>query len=101
MNAADWLAERGISQDSAPAQDKAPTSPPSLPRQMWNLTASLAAFAADGLKCVSCEEYAARLAICDACEHRHDNKCKLCGCRLSVKAKGRAFQCPAGKWPRG
>lgn len=77
----------------------APPLPPPLPRQAWNLATSLAAFVADGLKTVSPDEYAARLAVCDACEFRHDNRCLQCGCALSLKARGRAFTCPLQKWP--
>ena len=59
----------------------------------------LADFVADGLKTVSKQEYEARLKICDACDQRRGNRCLVCGCRLSLKARGRAFQCPLGKWP--
>lgn len=73
--------------------------PPSLVRQAWNLAESLASFVADGCHLVTAEQYRQRLEICDACEARRDNRCMKCGCRLSLKARGRAFQCPAGKWP--
>ena len=72
---------------------------PSLRKQAWNLTKSLAAFVSDGMKTVSKQEYEQRLEICDTCEKRQGNRCLECGCNLSVKAKGRAFQCPLDKWP--
>ena len=72
---------------------------PSLARQAWNLARSLADFVADGCKTVTREQYQARLEICDSCDHRRNNRCMKCGCRLSLKAQGRAFKCPAGKWP--
>lgn len=75
-----------------------PGSPPSLRRQAWNLAKSLAAFVADGCKLVSKPDYQARLKICDTCEYRRHNRCLKCGCRLSVKAQGRAFRCPEGRW---
>ena len=74
-------------------------SPPSLARQAWNLAQSLADFVADGCHLVSAEQYRRRLEICDACRDRRDNRCLKCGCRLSLKARGRAFQCPLAKWP--
>lgn len=76
-----------------------PLRPPPLLRQAWNLAAALAGFVADGCQTVSAEEYGQRLEICDACDQRRDNRCMKCGCRLSLKARGRAFQCPEGKWP--
>ena len=72
---------------------------PPLHHQAWNLARSLADFVVDRLKTVSREEYAARLQICDACDRRRDNRCVECGCRLALKARGRAFVCPLGKWP--
>jgi uncharacterized protein DUF6171 len=76
-----------------------PPKPPPLVRQAWNLARSLADFVADGCKTVTAEEYQSRLEICDSCDHRRSNRCMKCGCRLSLKAQGRAFKCPAGKWP--
>ncbi|MBC8356991.1 MAG: hypothetical protein H8E66_33890 [Planctomycetes bacterium] len=73
--------------------------PPGLARQAWNLAASLASFVADGCKTVTEQEYQARLEICDPCDQRHRNLCLKCGCSLSLKARGRAFQCPLNKWP--
>ena len=76
-----------------------PRRPPSLARQAWDLARSLAAFVADGCRTVSEEDYRRRLEICDGCEQRRSNRCMKCGCRLSLKAQGRAFRCPEGKWP--
>ena len=73
---------------------------PSLSQMLWNLGESLAAFAADGLTTVSRADYEKRLEICDACNERVGSSCRLCGCFLKVKAQGRAFECPAGKWPQ-
>lgn len=71
---------------------------PSLARQAWNLAESLAAFVADGLHLVDAAEYERRLSICDTCELRQDTRCARCGCRLALKARGRAFRCPDGRW---
>lgn len=72
---------------------------PPLARQAWNLATALAAFVADGFKTIDKEQYQKRLEICNGCESRRDNRCLKCGCRLSLKARARAFQCPADKWP--
>jgi hypothetical protein len=72
---------------------------PPLHRQAWNLARSLAEFLADGCKTLTEEQYLARLDVCDSCDQRRDNRCLKCGCRLSLKARGRAFKCPLAKWP--
>lgn len=74
--------------------------PPGLPRQAWSLARALADFVADGCQTVDEETYRLRLEICDACDARRGNRCLKCGCRLSLKARGRAFGCPLDKWPR-
>ncbi len=71
---------------------------PHLLSRVWNLSRSLTAFVSDGLTTVDREQYERRLAICDACDQRWNDDCKICGCRLSLKARGRAFSCPLGKW---
>lgn len=76
-----------------------PSEPPRLARQAWNLAQSLGDFVADGCKTVTKDQYAQRLEICDPCDQRRANRCLKCGCRLSLKARGRAFKCPADKWP--
>lgn len=81
-----------------PSKNK-PRKPPPLHRQAWNLARSLAGFVADGLKTVTKDQYHRRLEICDACSHRRKNRCLACGCRLSLKARGRVFKCPKKKWP--
>ena len=71
---------------------------PSLGSQAWNLTKSLALFVADVCRLVSSEEYARRLGICDGCELRYGTRCRMCGCTLVLKAKGRRWHCPIKKW---
>lgn len=73
---------------------------PPLARQAWSLARAIVDFVADGCRTVSREQYEARLRICDGCEHRCRNRCRKCGCRLFLKARGRAFECPEDKWPR-
>jgi hypothetical protein len=72
---------------------------PSLAAQAWNLAGSLADFLADGCRTVRPDDYQRRLEICDGCDQRRGNRCLQCGCRLHLKARGRAFACPLNKWP--
>jgi len=73
---------------------------PPIQQRVWNLGKALVDFVADGCATVSKEEYAARLAACDTCNHRKGVWCrhKKCGCCTMIKAKGRAWNCPLGKW---
>ncbi|MBL8788274.1 MAG: hypothetical protein JNJ59_25495 [Deltaproteobacteria bacterium] len=71
---------------------------PHLLSRVWNLTRSLKAFVGDGLTTVDKAQYQRRLELCHACPERWNDDCKICGCRLSWKARGRAFGCPLGKW---
>lgn len=70
-----------------------------LVEQLWNLATAVKDFVADGLQTVSGEEYAARLEICESCHQRSENVCQACGCYLTLKARGRVFECPLNKWP--
>lgn len=71
---------------------------PHLLSRVWNLSKSLKSFVDDGFTTVDRAHYERRLRICHACPQRWNDDCKLCGCRLSLKARGRAFSCPLGKW---
>jgi hypothetical protein len=88
-----------MTESSSTSSQAPPGRFPSLPRQAWNLASALADFAADGFRTVDTETYRTRLTVCDTCDQRHGNRCRKCGCRLSVKARGRAFRCPLDKWP--
>jgi len=65
----------------------------------WNLLKSLRDFTKDGCRTLSVDDYKRRLDVCTACPQRERNKCGICGCYLSLKARGRAFRCPLDKWP--
>lgn len=78
---------------------KNPQTVPSMARKAWNLTQAVTAFVADGCQTLDEEDYQLRLQICDTCQRRKGDSCLECGCKLTLKAKGRAFQCPLGKWP--
>ena len=73
---------------------------PSMLKRSWNVAAALAAFVADGGRVLSESHSRERLETCDVCDRRQGNHCGECGCRLSIKARGRAFACPIGKWPK-
>ena len=86
--------------DPRPVGDnQLPLQEPSLFTKGWNLATALATFISDGARLVDEDVYQQRLAICDVCEYRRGTSCALCGCGLKAKAKGRAFECPAEKWP--
>ena len=82
-----------------PHADDRAHRPPPLAHQAWNLAWALGQFVSDGCRLVSTDEYRRRLETCDTCEFRRGGRCMKCGCRLRWKARGRAFRCPAGKWP--
>ncbi|HEY3969456.1 MAG TPA: DUF6171 family protein [Planctomycetaceae bacterium] len=95
-----YEAGRGPGQNPGVARQAAPDpSAPGILKKMWNVATSLAAFVADGCTTVTTEQYEARLKICDGCQWRSNNSCRKCGCNLALKAHGRAFKCPIGKWP--
>jgi hypothetical protein len=76
---------------------KAQTEFPPMRKQMWNVARALAAFVANP-RFVAREEYVARLDVCHDCDQRRDERCLQCGCALSLKARGAAFDCPLRKW---
>jgi hypothetical protein len=56
-----------------------------------------------GLPKTPTEELAKRNAICEVCEHfgregKWENRCKLCGCFMKVKAKWAEQHCKINKW---
>lgn len=51
-----------------------------------------------GAQHVSDEVYQERLNICNNCEFRQDNRCTICTCNLSMKAKRSSESCPKGYW---
>jgi hypothetical protein len=71
---------------------------PHLLSRVWNFAQSMKAFVDDGFTTVDRAQYERRMRLCNACPQRWNDDCKLCGCRLSLKAQGRAFACPIGRW---
>jgi hypothetical protein len=92
---------RPVPEEHPVAVDFKPAPPRKLPplgRRLWNAAVSLAEFVTDGCHTVTAEQYAERLETCDSCPERQNTRCLRCGCNLAVKARGRAFKCPLGKW---
>jgi hypothetical protein len=58
------------------------------------------AFVGDGCGIVNDAQYNHRLEICRACDRLSGNRCVACGCFIYVKARGRIFRCPIGRWER-
>lgn len=77
-----------------------PEGMPPILQRARSFVVAIGNFVSDGCKMVSREEYIERLATCAGCEFVKGNWCSKCGCWLSFKSRGRAFDCPKGKWPR-
>lgn len=73
---------------------------PPLHQQVGNFVKAAAEHVVSGLATVSPEEASRRLAVCDGCEHHiaESNRCRLCGCGLSLKATWATQHCPDGRW---
>ena len=77
---------------------------PTYSRMAKNLGGSLVRVAKAALKGedikVNRAEKEKRHEICKGCVHYHsvDDRCKLCGCLMSVKTTLNTESCPAGKW---
>lgn len=44
------------------------------------------------------EQYAARIAICEECEHFYAATCRACGCYVELRAMKKGTRCPKKKW---
>jgi len=71
---------------------------PPIPRQVANFLQSAVTFVGDGCALVDDAEYRRRLDVCRACDRRAGKRCTACGCWIGLKARGRAFTCPLGRW---
>jgi predicted RNA-binding Zn-ribbon protein involved in translation (DUF1610 family) len=74
---------------------------PPLTAQVSNLFHSVVAFVGNGCALVDDAEYRQRLETCHVCDRRVDKRCTACGCWIALKARGRAFACPLGRWEEG
>lgn len=76
-----------------------PKPAPSMASRLWHLATDVAAFASEpGF--VTAEEYQDRLSACESCDRRQEGQCLECGCFVSLRAKGKAWDCPLNKWPK-
>ena len=75
-----------------------PAFPP-LAEQAANLFRATVAFVGDGFAMVDDAEYRCRLDVCRTCDRRAGRRCTACGCWIGLKARGRVFACPLGRWP--
>lgn len=73
---------------------------PTFFEKMKDLGKSLAVAVGDRGKMTTKEQFWARIAVCDKCEHRDGATCGLCGCQLSVKAQLKRWNCPDSRWPK-
>lgn len=72
---------------------------PGLIEKAVNFTGAIVKHIASGGKKATPEQLKERLTICDGCEQKKGNSCKLCGCALSIKASWTTQKCPLDKWP--
>jgi hypothetical protein len=61
--------------------------------------AGVAVLSGKRVQCTS-EEMATRWSECVVCENWVNDKCRICGCRLSAKIALRTERCPIDKWKR-
>ena len=68
--------------------------------QVVSFLTAMAHFARDGFRVVDDEEFDLRVGICEACGlfDRRTGRCSVCGCKGKLKARGRVWACPKGKW---
>ena len=83
-----------------PPQTKPVPDLPPLRTQVATFLKAMAKFAGDGFRVVDGEEFSRRVGICEGCSRfdRRRGRCRVCGCYGKIKAKGRAWACPKGKW---
>lgn len=67
-----------------------------------NFSKEFTNFAKKGMPLVSKSMYKERVEACEACEHRKNIKCGLCGCIIAAKARMETSDCPdrPSRWPR-
>jgi hypothetical protein len=81
-------------------EDSAPAMPPTR-EQVVSFLRSMAQFMADGFRVVDGAEFERRVEICKNCKpwfNARSGRCSVCGCYGKLKAKGKVWTCPKGKW---
>jgi hypothetical protein len=78
---------------------------PTILTEGWDVLKALSVFTLSGFAVVDKVEYKHRLLTCDECPSRGDERvnnnaarCGECGCYVAIKARGKAWRCPIGKW---
>ncbi len=71
---------------------------PPLSTQVASFLGAVVAFVGDGCVLVNDTEHRRRLDVCRTCDRRAGRRCAACGCWIAMKARGRAFSCPLGRW---
>lgn len=73
---------------------------PSILEMGTNLINSAIDFIEDGFSLSSKEEVNRKVSICQECNSydRDKNRCKECGCFISIASLINSKQCPLGKW---
>jgi hypothetical protein len=85
--------------DRSEVENKKAEYPP-IAEQAVNFLKSAVAYVASGCATVDQAEYDRRRAVCSTCPNLDpdQNRCRACGCAMSVKPWGLAMGCPEGKW---
>lgn len=94
---------RAWDEGKGPGQLVATSSPKELPplgEQVIGFLTSMAAFFGDGCKLTDTEEFNRRVEICSGCRFfiHESGRCSECGCCGKLKALGKVWKCPKGKW---
>lgn len=67
-------------------------------KQGWNFIKAATRLAKEGFGTASDEVVELRLAECQLCPSRNEDRCGECGCYIEKKATWPAESCPLGKW---
>ena len=76
-----------------------PLKMPTITRQAWNFTKSITKYVKSGMHDAGKEVFEKRIAVCNTCPWRKDEKCSKCGCFIDIKAKWGTSTCPDDRWP--
>ena len=90
---------RGRKTPAPPASPEGREEPglPPLTAQAASLFQSVVAFVGDGCGIVDDQQYGQRWKSAKPATAA-GKRCAACGCWINVKARGRAFRCPIGRW---
>ncbi len=97
-----WDEARGPGQIDSKPRKPARELPP-FREQAVNFLKAFAKWTGDCFRCVGQEEFDRRVGICMDCDlfirrFGKSGRCSECGCYGKLKALGRIWECPIGKW---